>query len=526
PALQRQFENYPPQNMLAKLQKMFEKPPVVEIYDLVDALYSCRQALGRDNKPKPQANKKVKGKGKADKNKQVVPYQPKSKPNPLKRWENPNKDQACHHCHVVGHWKRNCPLYLEELRVNKKSKPSAAGSAVEAIGMFDFVLPLGFVLKLNICYYAPSIVRCVVSFSCLLDLGFHHTIASNGISVSLNGIFYFSAISMNGVFEIDMNNNVSNNNNNSIFSIYKKRKLNLNSSYLWHCRLAHIGKTRIQKLHSEGLLENIDEESFDKCESCISGKMTKKPFNKNIERATDLLGLIHTDVYGPLRHVSRKCPIYFLTFTDDFSHYGYVFLLKHKHENLLLNMVPTKKVDKTSYEIWRAIEAYYDYEIWQMDVKTTFLNGRLDEDIYMEQPEGYVNPKYPNDVCKLQRAIYGLKQASRQWNKRFDNEIKSRYQQNPGKLHWVAVRHILKYLRNTKDIFLVYGGNPDTELEVTGFCNASWQCDKDDTKSKTGYVFVVNGGTVDWKSKKQTTIAMHATQSEYMAVLEAAIVAV
>nr|GEZ33453.1 zinc finger, CCHC-type [Tanacetum cinerariifolium] len=75
---------------------------------------------GRDNKPKPQANKKVKGKGKADKNTQFVPYQPKSKPNPLKRKENPNKDQACHHCHIVGHWKRNCPLYLEELRANKK----------------------------------------------------------------------------------------------------------------------------------------------------------------------------------------------------------------------------------------------------------------------------------------------------------------------------------------------------------------------------------------------------------------------
>ncbi|GKF89396.1 hypothetical protein Tco_0263359, partial [Tanacetum coccineum] len=57
---------------------------------------------GRDNKPKPQANKKVKGKGKADKNKQVVPYQPKPKPNPLKRKKNPNKDQACHHCHVAG----------------------------------------------------------------------------------------------------------------------------------------------------------------------------------------------------------------------------------------------------------------------------------------------------------------------------------------------------------------------------------------------------------------------------------------
>nr|GFB82266.1 hypothetical protein [Tanacetum cinerariifolium] len=86
---------------------------------------------GRDNKPNPQANKKVKGKGKADKNKQVVPYQPKPKPNPLKRKENPNKDQACHYCHVVGHWKRNCPLYLEELCANKKkSEPSAAVSGI------------------------------------------------------------------------------------------------------------------------------------------------------------------------------------------------------------------------------------------------------------------------------------------------------------------------------------------------------------------------------------------------------------
>ncbi|GKE66884.1 retrotransposon protein, putative, ty1-copia subclass [Tanacetum coccineum] len=80
--------------------------------------------------------------------------------------------------------------------------------------------------------------------------------------------------------------------------------------------------------------------------------------------------------------------------------------------------------DIRAIRILIAIAAYYDYEIWQMDVKTAFLNGRLDEDIYMVQIEGYVNPKYPNCVCKLQRSIYGLKQASRQWNKRFDKEIK------------------------------------------------------------------------------------------------------
>ncbi|GKF04269.1 retrotransposon protein, putative, ty1-copia subclass [Tanacetum coccineum] len=59
-----------------------------------------------------------------------------------------------------------------------------------------------------------------------------------------------------------------------------------------------------------------------------------------------------------------------------------------------------------------------------MDVKTAFLNGYLNEEVYMEQPEGFVSQKYPNRVCKLKRSIYGIKQTSRQWNKRFDDEIK------------------------------------------------------------------------------------------------------
>ncbi|GKA30573.1 retrotransposon protein, putative, ty1-copia subclass [Tanacetum coccineum] len=80
--------------------------------------------------------------------------------------------------------------------------------------------------------------------------------------------------------------------------------------------------------------------------------------------------------------------------------------------------------DIRAIRILISIAAFYDYEIWQMDVKTAFLNGHLDEDIYMVQPEGFVDPKHPRKVCKLQRSIYGLKQASRSWNKRFDEEIK------------------------------------------------------------------------------------------------------
>ena len=65
--------------------------------------------------------------------------------------------------------------------------------------------------------------------------------------------------------------------------------------------------------------------------------------------------------------------------------------------------------DIKAIRILIAIAAYHDYEIWQMDVKTAFLNDHLNEDVYMVQPEGFVNPKYPTKVCKLQRSIYGLK---------------------------------------------------------------------------------------------------------------------
>ncbi|GKB38525.1 retrotransposon protein, putative, ty1-copia subclass [Tanacetum coccineum] len=780
---------------------------------------------------------KAKGEGKANgKGKDKFFYIPKPKnPKPSAK-EHPAKDDTCHHCNEVGHCKRNYPAYLAELIKKKKQVGTASSS-----------------------------------------------------------------------------------------------------------------DKRIEKQQQEGLLKSTDDESFDQCVSCLLGKMKRKSFPHRPERVTDLLGIIHTDMGGPLRHVLRQGASYFITFTDDYCRYGYVYLLKHKHEvfetfkvfknevenqlgktikalqsdrggeyisqefkdylkaceifqqrtppytpqhnrvsekrnrtlldmvrsmmNLttqplsfwdyalesttrILNMVPTKQVDKTPYELWygkvpnlsylkdtqrkqwatifffppenkivvaryaeffkknlitqevsgramdleeiqdedtspseitseipmevegfeppqeeeilirrsertrrapnrlclnveaeehslgdlneptsykaamldsesnkwidamnaeiqsmmdnmvwvlvdlppgcktvgskwifkkktdmdgivhvykarlvakgytqlygvdyeetfspvadiRAIRilisiaAYYDYEIWQMDVKTAFLNGYLDEDIYMVQPKGFVDPNHPRKVCKLQRSIYGLKQASRSWNKRFDEEIKrfgfsqnldepcvyqkasgsnvtflilyvddiiimgnhipslqsvkdylgkcfsmkdlgeaafilgikiyrdrskrliglgqnaymdkilkryrmdnskhghipmqerldlnktqgastpeevkrmqnvpyasavgsimyvvrctrpdvafaqnitSRFQQNPGESHWTAVKNILKYLRNTKDMFLVYGGNPEAELQVDCYCNAGFETDIDDMKSLT-----------------------------------------
>ena len=78
-----------------------------------------------------------------------------------------------------------------------------------------------------------------------------------------------------------------------------------------------------------------------------------------------------------------------------------------------------------SIRILLSIAASLDYEIWQMDVKTAFLNGYLNEDIYMSQPDGFVETGQEQKVCKLLKSIYGLKQASRSWNLRFDEIIKT-----------------------------------------------------------------------------------------------------
>src|SRR3954464_14863638 len=76
-----------------------------------------------------------------------------------------------------------------------------------------------------------------------------------------------------------------------------------------------------------------------------------------------------------------------------------------------------------SVRIMLAIAAFC--EIWQMENKTAFLNGFFKEELYMMQPESFVNPKGANKICKLQRSIYGLVQASRSWNTRFDKLIKA-----------------------------------------------------------------------------------------------------
>ena len=111
----------------------------------------------------------------------------------------------------------------------------------------------------------------------------------------MNKTFYGHTLNINGLLNLDRSDT-------HIHNIDAKRWKVDNDSviYLWHCRLGHISVKRMKKLHADGILESLDYESFDTCEPCLMGKMTKTPFSETMERANDLLEIIHTDVCGPM----------------------------------------------------------------------------------------------------------------------------------------------------------------------------------------------------------------------------------
>nr|GEX57920.1 retrovirus-related Pol polyprotein from transposon TNT 1-94 [Tanacetum cinerariifolium] len=305
------------------------------------------------------------------------------------------------------------------------------------------------------------------------------------------------------------------------------------------------------------------------------------------------------------------------------------------------NEVFSSVVRDTSIRVILSLAACEDYELEQLDVKTAFLHGNLDETIYMRQLPGFEEGT-GNNVCLLKKSLYGLKQSPRQWYKRFDvymisngsaaatmshnsydrcvyfkefapgmyiylllyvddmliackskSEIEytkrllrkefdmkelsvsvplgahfkvslkdcpsshwdveriskvpyanavgslmylmvctrpdiayvvsivSRYLTNPGKNHWEAVKWILKYLKGTADVGLVYGRDQGKPVDVDGFVDAHYAKDPDKGRSITGYVFMLHGCVVSWKATLQHVVALSTTKAEYMTLTEA-----
>ena len=269
-------------------------------------------------------------------------------------------DNGCgsHICTSVQGLKRSRTLDKGEvdLRVGNGARVTAV-----AIGTYEISLPSGLVLSLNNCYYVPSLTRNIISVSVLDNEGYSFIISNKRCSIYLDYVLYCIAESYDGLYVLNLE---TRNDKVQVLNVDTKRaKPNeLNPTYLWHCRLGHISEKRIAKLHSDGLLESVDYESYDTCESCLMGKMTKMPFKGKGQRASDLLGLIHTDVCGPLSISARGGFQYFITFTDDFSRYGYVYLMKHKLEAFEMFRTFQNEVQNQHGKTIKAIRSYCDGE--------------------------------------------------------------------------------------------------------------------------------------------------------------------
>nr|GEV40102.1 transcription initiation factor IIB-2 [Tanacetum cinerariifolium] len=422
------------------LPKKAKKPQVMMIK-------GCK--IQKSNKKSLKAKGKGKSNGKGN-DKQVYIPKPKN-PKPAAK-EHPAKDDTCHHYKKVGYCKRNYPAYLVEL-IKKKNQVGIVSSLdifvielfyfpfkswvydtscgtlicniqhglrgvrklkqIEAIGSDDLVLPNGLVICLDNFHYAPSITRGVVLVRRLVANRIVH----------------------NGIYEIDIHDLVPNVNSNVNT---KRAKHNLDSTYLWHYGLPHIRG------------EYISQEFKDFLKSCGIVQQHTLPYTPQHNGMSEKRNHTLLDMVRSMTNLT----------TLPLSFWDYAL----ESATRILNMVQTKKFDKTSYELWYgkvptlsylkvwgcealvkrdtkipmevegfeppqeevilirrvdyeetfspvadirpiriliSITTYYDYEIWQMDVKTAFLNGYLDEDIYMVQPEDFVDPNHPRkrDLC-------------------------------------------------------------------------------------------------------------------------------
>ncbi|GJT43707.1 putative ribonuclease H-like domain-containing protein [Tanacetum coccineum] len=154
--------------------------------------------------------------------------------------------------------------------------------------------------------------------------------------------------------------------------------------------------------------------------------------------------------------------------------------------------------------IFLAFASYMGFVVYQMDVKSAFLYGKIDEEVYVSQPLGFIDPKYPKNVYKVVKALYGLHQAPRAW-----------FQVTPKTSHLNAVKRIFRYLKGKPKLGLWYPRVSSFDLEA--YSNSDYAGANLDRKSTTGGCQFLGRRLISWQCKKQTIVATFTTEAEYVA---------
>nr|GFB18025.1 retrovirus-related Pol polyprotein from transposon TNT 1-94 [Tanacetum cinerariifolium] len=156
--------------------------------------------------------------------------------------------------------------------------------------------------------------------------------------------------------------------------------------------------------------------------------------------------------------------------------------------------------------IFLAYAAHKSFTVFQMDVKNAFLHGSLKEDVYVCQPEGFIDADHPSHVYKLKKALYGLKQAPRAWY----DELSTFLLQNN---FFKGTIDLMLFIRRFYDDILV-----DSGFELTGFLDADYAGCKDTFKSTSGGAQFLGEKLVSWSLKKQDCTTLSTTEAEYVSL--------
>lgn len=209
---------------------------------------------------------------------------------------------------------------------------------VEHVGVVRLPLSSGHVLELRDVAYVPSIRRNLISISVLDRCGYTFHFGNGHVSLYCNSLLVGSGTLSDGLYMVvlhsDFGGSSSQVPNANVIVGSKRARLNEKSSMLWHKRLGHISKERIQRLIKDGILHDLDFSDFGTCIECIKGKLTAKTRKEKITRSQEVLELIHTDICGPFIPAALGGYKYFITFIDDYSRYGQIELIHEKSDSL------------------------------------------------------------------------------------------------------------------------------------------------------------------------------------------------
>ncbi|GJY43164.1 retrotransposon protein, putative, ty1-copia subclass [Tanacetum coccineum] len=482
PELHRQFENSSFYDMFQELKSMFKKQAGVERFDLIQTFHACKQEEGKSvssyvlkmkgyveqlerlgyvlpqeisvglilngvtsdfssfvrsynmhNMGKTVGElyvmlieyedgllKKGKGKEKGNgKNKLVYVPKPKN-PKPAAK-EHPGKDDACHHCKEVGHWKRNCPVYLANLMKKKKQVGTASTSVSKNDVLYFNDIPRDRIYEIDMLNLVPKHCRLAhISKKHIEKLqhdGLLKSTDSESFNQCLSSLSGYPKETMGYYFYFPLENKI-------VVARY--------TEFLEKNLISQEASGRAVEL------EEIQDEDTSLSENTSKIPDQVEGFEPPQEEIAPIRRSVRTHQAPERLCLNVEVDEHSLGDLTEPANYKAVLLdpesnkwfdamnakIQSMKDNQVWRMVDLPPNDNRAIRILIAIAAFDDYEIWQIDVKTSFLNSYLDDDIYMVQRKGFIDPKHPRKVCKLQRSIYGLKQASRSWNKRFDKEIK------------------------------------------------------------------------------------------------------